>query len=47
MFEERAAPGAVTLGSLFRTCSYNQSRLTLANSRVVDAVQLLCSGVHK
>ena len=43
VFAEEAGEGAVTVGSLFSSCSYNKSRLTPQTSTVAKTVQLPCS----
>ena len=37
------SPSNVTVGSTFARCSYGKTKLTAANSRVADLVQLPCN----
>ena len=37
------SPNNVTVGSTFARCSYGKTKLTAANSRVADLVQLPCN----
>lgn len=41
---EELRPGGVTIGSTYNRCSYNTSRLTMANSLVTPLVHLPCNG---
>ena len=38
-------PSSPTVGSTFNKCSYGKTKLTTANSRVADLVQLPCNGI--
>lgn len=45
VFEEQNA-GGVTVGGTFNRCSHGKTRLTAANSAVVEPVELPCSGTR-
>ncbi len=43
VFQE-LSPRAATVGGTYNRCSYNTSRLTMANSLVAPLVELPCNG---